>query len=374
MPRNAVTIRRVEGVPGEVYYPLETMTYVDPEPEEEEVIVQMTAAALNHRDYFIRQHLYPGTTFGVPLLSDGCGVVAATGSSANAKRWLGKRVILNPGIGWKCSPEGPEDSAGYRYLGGTKFHPQGTLSETVRANWVEVVEVPEHLTDTEAAALPLAGLTAWRALVTKSGAAAPNRNILVTGIGGGVALMVLLFASAMGANVYVTSGSDEKLEKARRLGARGGVNYNANLWEKELVKVLPAERPFFDAIIDGAGGDVVVNGTRVLKARGVIVSYGMTLGPKVTYSMGAVLKNIEIRGSTGGSRKEFGDMVQFVKDHRIVPIISSVVENALEDLGELDKLFHKMKDQSQFGKLVVTIGQGQSNAETPGGTQQAHKI
>ncbi|KIX95868.1 uncharacterized protein Z520_08576 [Fonsecaea multimorphosa CBS 102226] len=366
MPRNAVTIRKVEGDPGKVYYPLERMTYVEPEPEKEEAIVQMTAAALNHRDFFIRKHLYPGTTFGVPLLSDGCGVVSATGSSADAKRWLGKRVILNPGVGWESSPEGPEDSAGYRYLGGTKFHLQGTLSETVRATWLEVEEVPEHLTDIEAAALPLAGLTAWRALVTKSGAAAPGRNILVTGIGGGVALMVLLFASAMGVNVYVTSGSDEKLEKARSLEARGGVNYKANSWEKELLKLLPAEMPFFDAIIDGAGGDVVQGG--------VIVSYGMTLGPEVTYSMSAVLKNIEIRGSTGGSRKEFRDMVRFVKDHHVRPVISSVVTNALEDLGELDKLFDKMKDQSQFGKLVVTIGQAQANPGTPVGTQKGHKI
>ncbi len=265
MLRNAVTIRRVEGDPGKVYYPLQRMTYSDPEPQKEEVIVSLTAAALNHRDFFIRQHLYPGTTFGVPLLSDGCGVVSATGLSADAKRWLGKRVIINPGIGWESSSEGPEDPAGYRYLGGTKFHPQGTLSETIRVGRLDVEEVPEHLTDTEAAALPLAGLTAWRALVTKSGAGAPNRNVLITGIGGGVALMLLLFASAMGVNVYVTSGSEAKLEKARSLGARGGVNYKGKSWEKDLLKLLPTERPLFDAIIDGAGGDVVVSATRILK-------------------------------------------------------------------------------------------------------------
>ena len=266
MLRNAVTIRKVEGDPGKVYYPLQRMTYSDPEPQKEELIVNITTAALNHRDLFIRRHLYPGTTFGVPLLSDGCGIVSATGLSADAKRWLGKRVIINPGVGWESSPEGPEDPAGYRYLGGTKFHPQGTLSETTRSSWLDVEEVPEHLSDTEAATLPLAGLTAWRALVTKSGAAAPGRNVLITGIGGGVALMVLLFASAMGVNVYVTSGSDEKLEKARSLGARGGVNYKTKGWEKDLFKLLPAERPFFDAIIDGAGGEVVASATKILKA------------------------------------------------------------------------------------------------------------
>lgn len=266
MLRNAVTIRRVAGDPGKVYYPLQRMTYSDPKLQKEELLVNLTAASLNHRDFFVRQHLYPGTTFGVPLLSDGCGIVSATGVSADAKRWLGKRVIINPGIGWESSPEGPEDPAGYRYLGGTKFHTQGTLSETIRSSWLDVEEAPEHLTDVEAAALPLAGLTAWRALVTKSGAAAPGQNILITGVGGGVALMLLLFASAMKLNVYVTSGSEEKLAKARSLGARGGVNYKNESWEKDLLKLLPAERPFLDAIIDGAGGDIVARATRGLKA------------------------------------------------------------------------------------------------------------
>lgn len=100
----------------------------------------------------------------------------------------------------------------------------------------------------------------------------------------------------------------------------------------------------------------------------------MTLGPKLSYTMGAVLKNIEIRGSTGGSRKEFQDMVRFVKDHQIHPVISSVVENALENLEELDKMFDMMKDSSQFGKLCVTIGDGEGKASTPGRDQQAQKL
>lgn len=266
MMRNAVTIRRVAGDPGKVYYPLQRMTYTDPKLQKEELLVNLTAASLNHRDFFVRQHLYPGTTFGVPLLSDGCGIVSATGVSAEAKRWLGKRVIINPGVGWESSPEGPEDPAGYRYLGGTKFHTQGTLSETVRSSWLDVEEAPAHLTDVEAAALPLAGLTAWRALVTKSGATVPGQNILITGVGGGVALMLLLFASAMKLNVYVTSGSAEKLDRARSLGARGGVNYKDESWEKELLKLLPAERPFLDAVIDGAGGEIVARATKSLKA------------------------------------------------------------------------------------------------------------
>ncbi|OQV07002.1 hypothetical protein CLAIMM_11496 [Cladophialophora immunda] len=374
MSRTAITIRKVDGVPGKVYYPLEKVAYDDVAPDDQEIIVSLSAAALNHRDYFIRQHLYPGTTFGVPLLSDGCGIVSSAGSSPDAQKRLRQRVILCPGIGWESDPEGPEHPAGYRYIGGTKLYPKGTLAETIRVNWQDVEEVPEHLSDVEAAALPLTGLTAWRALFTKSGAAAPGRNILVTGIGGGVALMVLLFASAIGANVYVTSGSDEKLEKAKLLGARGGVNYKTKGWEMTLLELLPSGRRHFDAIIDGAGGEIVASGVKLLKSGGVIVSYGMTMGPKMFYSMNAVLKNIEIRGTTGGSRKEFASMVRFVDDHQIRPVVSRVVDNGLNALKELDGLFDDIGKGSQFGKLVVKIDGPTGQHGGAQGHQRQHKL
>jgi NADPH:quinone reductase-like Zn-dependent oxidoreductase len=264
MPR-AVTIRQIPGKPGEVYYPLEVTTLAEPKVGEDEVVVKIKAVALNHRDLFIRQHLYPGTTFGVPLLSDCCGVVIEAGSSTSAQRWKGKRVVLNPGKGWQDSIEGPEDPKGYAILGGTKLNPIGTFSEVVSINASELEEAPSHLSDVEAAALPLTGLTAWRATKTKSGTLQKGRNILVTGIGGGVALMALSLATAAGANVYVSSSSEEKLQKAKELGAKGGVNYRNNSWEKDLLSQLPAERPYLDAIIDGAGGDIVAKGVKMLK-------------------------------------------------------------------------------------------------------------
>jgi NADPH:quinone reductase-like Zn-dependent oxidoreductase len=224
------------------------------------------AAALNHRDLFIRQHLYPAIGFGVPLLADGCGTVISTGSSSEAQKWKGKRVVLNPGTGWKDDPEGPEDPVGYKILGGTKVNPAGTLGDHIVIAAAELEEAPEHLSDVEAASIPLTGLTAWRAVITKSGNAKPDRNILVTGIGGGVAIMALLFANANGANVYVTSGSEEKIQKAKELGAVGGVNYKDKDWGKKLKTMLPKDRPYLDAVIDGAGGDIVNQSMRLLKA------------------------------------------------------------------------------------------------------------
>ena len=264
MPK-AISIRQVEGKPGKVYYPLEYVDLPEPKPKDNEVVVRISSAALNHRDLFVRQHLYPGVAFGVPLLADGCGVVVATGSSAEARKWRGKRVVLNPGTGWQDDPDGPEHPKGYAILGGTKNNPLGTLGETVTIDASELEEAPKHLSSAEAAALPLTGLTAWRATMIKSGNAKPGRNILITGIGGGVALMALLFASAAGANVYVSSGSEEKIKKAVALGATGGANYKEKDWEKKLLAQLPKDRKQLDAIIDGAGGDIVEKGSKMLK-------------------------------------------------------------------------------------------------------------
>jgi len=167
----------------------------------------------------------------VPLLADGYGIVTSVGSAAS-KSWIGKAVILTPGRGWDSSPTGPESPTGYKILGGTTTIPVGTLQEVVCVEESEVEEAPSHLSPAEAAALPLTGLTGWRAFVTKSGNAEAGKNILVTGIGGGVALNVLQFAVAKGCNVYVTSGDEAKIEKAKNMGAKGGVNYKTEGWEK----------------------------------------------------------------------------------------------------------------------------------------------
>ena len=235
-----------------------------PTPGPHDLTIAIHAAALNHRDLFLRQHLYPSPSFEVPLLADGFGVVTAVGSSVS-KSWLGKKIILTPGRGWKDNADGPESPTGYAILGGTKTYPLGTLQEVVCVDENEVEEAPEHLTAAEAAALPLTGLTGWRALVSKSGNAEAGRNILITGIGGGVALNVMQFAIGLGCNTYVTSGTQDKIERAKSMGAKGGVIYKSDGWEKELKKQLPKDRPFIDAIIDGAGGNVIAKAVRLLK-------------------------------------------------------------------------------------------------------------
>ncbi|KAI1766186.1 NAD(P)-binding protein [Hypoxylon sp. FL1150] len=357
MPQ-ALTIKKVDGKPGQVYYPLQITQVPKPTPGPKDVLVRLHAAALNHRDFFIRQHLYPGISFEHPMLADGYGTVVDAGSDAEAQSLVGKKVVLTPCRGWAASPDGPEDAKQFSVIGSAALTPAGTAQDYVAVPADEVEIAPEHLSAHEAAALPLVGLTGWRALVTKglhgNTADAAGRNILVTGIGGGVALNVLQFATAMGCNVFVTSGDPAKLEKARRLGAAGGVSYRDKDWDKQLAAQLPKSRPYLDAVVDGAGGDIVAKTVRLLRPGAVIAVYGMTVGPKMDWLMQAVMKNVDLRGTTMGSRAEFRDMVEFVRRYRIRPVVSRVVRG-LDNLGAIDGLFEDMRAGKQFGKLVVDI-------------------
>lgn len=342
----SLTIEKTEGAPGKVYYPLKLNTNLPtPTPGPNQLLIHLRATSLNHRDIFIRQALYPAISFDNPLFADGVGDVTTTDHPLS-----GKRVLLMPCAGWSSDPAGPESNA-FSVLGASRLHPAGMGQDVIAFDSGEVEPCPDHLSDAEAAALPLVGLTGWRALVTKAGAR-KGQNILVTGIGGGVALSVLQFGVAMGCNVYVTSSSQEKLDKAKTLGAKGGVLYTNSKWEKELLSMLPRDRPFLDSIVDGAGGDIVAKGVKLLKQGGVISQYGMTISPTMSWSMAAVLKNVDLRGSTMGSRKEFGDMVRFVADQKVRPVVHRTVKG-LKNLEGIESLFNEMKEGKQFGKLVI---------------------
>lgn len=350
---HSLTIREIKGKAGQVYYPLQLNLVLKPSPGPNELLVMIHAAALNHRDFYIRQHLYPGISFKTPLLSDGYGTVVEMGPGCTSDL-LHKRVLLTPCRGWHTNPDGPEDYSKFGGIGGTEPYHLGTAQNYIVVHESEVEPSPQHVNAVEGAALPSVGLTAWRALVTKSGNAKPGHNILITGIGGGVALQVLQFGIALGCNMYVTSGDEAKISKAQQLGAKGGVVYKNEEWEKTLGKMLPAERPYLDAVIDGAGGDIVSKTMNILKPGGVISCYGMTVAPVMDWLMHAVLKNIELKGSTLGSRTEFKDMVNFVREKKIRPIISRTVKG-LDCLDAIDDLFEDMRFGKQFGKLVIEI-------------------
>eukprot|EP01061_Rhynchopus_euleeides_P014123 TRINITY_DN24536_c0_g1_i1.p1 TRINITY_DN24536_c0_g1~~TRINITY_DN24536_c0_g1_i1.p1 ORF type:complete len:369 (+),score=150.35 TRINITY_DN24536_c0_g1_i1:64-1107(+) len=308
-----------------------------------EALIAVSHAALNHRDNWMTKGMYPGIQFGGIIGSDGVGTVQQV-SDEGDEGWLGRRVVVDPSIAW-----GPEEKAPGKDFSILGMPYNGTLSELVRVPAENIHLAPAHLNDEQAAALPLAGATAYRALFTK-GHAAPGSVVLIPGIGSGVALFILQFAVATGCKVFVTSSSDEKIQRAVKLGAVGGVNYKQKGWHDVLRKKVK-KLGGFDAVVDGAGGPALNQYLRMMRPGGRIVSFGATAGNPQPFVMpGIFLPNIEICGTAMSSPSEFAAMIRFVNEHRIVPIVDSVYP--LSGVGDA---VNKMRRGALFGKLVIKV-------------------
>ncbi|KAH7924734.1 NAD(P)-binding protein [Leucogyrophana mollusca] len=315
-----------------------------------EILVKMSAVSFNHRDVWIRLGQYPGIRFGSTFGADGAGSVVAAADGNDPL--LFKRVFLTPMRGWESDPSAPE-AEGLEILGGGSR--DGTFADYVVVERDQVIPSPDHLSDVQTSAWPLGGLTAWRAAIVNAGAS-QGQNILITGIGGGVALLAMQLCLAKGANVYVTSGSDEKIRKAVSLGAKAGVNYKSKDWPSQLADILEKEgdgagQTKIDAVVDSGGGDIMSRVNKVLKAGGRVVCYGMTANPQIKFTMREVLKNQQLVGSTMGSHKDLIDATAFIVAHRIVPVVSHV----LDGFSSAEAGFQLMKRGDQFGKIVIKL-------------------
>ncbi|KAG6830497.1 hypothetical protein H0H87_007854 [Tephrocybe sp. NHM501043] len=308
-----------------------------------EVLVQIGAAAFNHRDVWIRKGLYPQIAFGSVFGADGAVVAAYEPNDS----LLNKRVFINPSRGWVKDPEAPESNFGI--MGGVSYPPLGTFTEYLAVERDQLIPSPGHLTDVEISAWPLGGVTAWRAAAV-NGQVGAGQNVLITGIGGGVALIALQLCIAKGASVYVTSGNQSKIEKAISLGAKGGVNYREKQWPFQLITLL-GKGKLLDVVIDSGGGEIMMQTSKVLKQGGRVVCYGMTASPKISFTMREVLKNQRLIGSTMGSHLDLIDATNFLAENRLVPVISHVVDG----LEAAEEGFEIMKRGDQFGKIVVKI-------------------
>jgi zinc-binding alcohol dehydrogenase/oxidoreductase len=303
-----------------------------------EVVVQLRAAAINHRDVWILHGQYAGLKFPVIPGSDGAGVVVEVGPGVDAS-WLDREVIINPAFDWGHDPRTQEPR--FSILGLPK---DGTLAEKVHVPVCQLAPKPTHLSWEEAAALPLAGLTAFRAVFSRAHLKAHER-ILINGIGAGTALFALQFAAAAGAVPFVTSSSPEKLERAHALGARAGALYNMPEWADRFGK---SHGPF-DVIVDSAGGSGFGHLIDLAAAGGRIVFFGATRGNPPELPMRKVFwRQLSLLGSTMGSPEDFAAMVEFVKAHALRPVVSEVAP-----LSDVAGLFQRMERGEQFGKLVV---------------------
>ncbi len=317
-------------------------TVADPEPGPGQVRVRLYAAALNRRDVWITLGQYPGIRLPCILGSDGTGVVDRLGPEAPAAL-RDQEVVIYPAYDWGENPAFP--SATFRVLG---MPDPGTFAEYLCVPAGHVFPKPAHLNWEQAAALPLAGLTAWRALMTQ-GAAQAGETVLVTGIGGGVATFALKWAVALGARVFVTSGDDAKLAQAQRLGAAGGVNYRTGDWAQRLAALTGG----VDVVVDGTGGPAFAGCFSVLRPGGRLVVYGATAGnPPAGLEMAKLFfRQARIIGSTMGSPAEFAAMLRFVAAHHIEPAVDRVFS-----LDEAVAAHQRLLAAEQMGKIVLRHG------------------
>ncbi len=300
-----------------------------PQAGEGEVLVQIHAAALNRRDWWITQGQYPGIVYPIVLGSDGAGMAE------------GREVIINPAMGWGEVAAYPSKS--FQILGLPR---NGTLAEWVTVPERQIYDKPAHLSFEQAAALPLAGLTAYRALFSK-GQLKAGDQVLISGAGGGVALLAFQMAVAVGARVWVTSGSEEKIERTRTMGGQGGSNYRDPEWWKQLQQ----QAGGFDLIIDSAGGDGFAFFPKIANPGARIVTYGGTLGAVSGLSPQAIFwKQLSILGTTMGNDQEFADMVAFISRHGIIPVVDGVYA-----LSEGQAAFDQIGKGGQFGKVVLKV-------------------
>lgn len=333
---NAIVLREL-GPPGV----LKLEQVEAPRAEPHHAVVRLRAAALNHRDAWIRRGLYAGIALPVIPGSDGAGVVHEAGTDVDPA-WVGREVLINPSLDWghDARAQGPH----FRILG---LPDPGTYAEFVAVPAANLVAKPAGLSWNEAAAIPLAGLTAYRAVVTRTHVS-PGDTVLVTGIGGGVATFALLIARCLGARVFVTSGSDDKLDRAVRLGAAGGVNYRHEGWGRAILELCGGGP---DVIIDSAGGDVFGTLLEIIRPGGRIATFGATTGSPATIEVRRVFwKQVSILGTTMGTAAEFGAMVALFDRAGLRPVVDRVYP-----LAEAAAAHQRLDQAEQFGKIVLAV-------------------
>ncbi len=303
-----------------------------------QVLVHLKASALNHRELWIAQGLYPGMKLPCILGADGAGVVEAVAADMEPE-CIGQEVIIYPAYDWGSSESAP--TRDFRVLG---MPDPGTMAEYIAVDLDMLVPKPSYMSWTQAASLPVAYLTAWRALMTH-GQMSTSMRILITGIGGGVARAGLSLARAAGAEVWVTSSSQDKIENAISLGAAGGVNYKDDSWPQDLV----AQSGRIDLVLDSSPLAELDRYLKFLNYGGKIVAYGSTANRLTTLNISKFfLRQIQFIGTAMGSPREFRQLIDFLELHEIdIPI------DRVFPLNQAVEAMQYLATGQQEGKVVL---------------------
>jgi len=314
-----------------------------PEPGAGQVLVAIKAVSLNFRDLAVVTGRYLRNTSQPTIIaSDGCGEVIATGDSVTAFR-TGDRVVGSFFQKWITGPFAREYGASA--LGGAI---DGVLTQFRVFNQEGLLPIPEHLSFEEGATLPCAGLTAWNALVPTTRVQAGD-TVLLLGTGG-VSIFGLQFAKLHGARVIITSSSDEKLERAKALGADETVNYKTHPeWDKEVLRLTGGKGA--DIVLEVGGGETFPRSIGSVRASGQIAVIGVLTGVAGTIPVGLIgLQTLSVRGIFVGSVSMLEDMNRAIVANQLRPVIDRVFpfEQSADALRYLQSAQH-------FGKIVITL-------------------
>jgi zinc-binding alcohol dehydrogenase/oxidoreductase len=301
----------------------------DPVAGPGEVVVELRAAALNRRDILVRNPPGPAYDFPKPFVAghDGAGV----------RRDTGGEVVVYPTVGWGSRDDVPEEG---KFIGGPL---DGTFAELIAVPGENVFPKPARLSWEETAALPVAGMTAWRALHS-IGRVAVGETVLVLGAGSGVSTFAVALAKQAGARVLVTSSSADKIERSRELGAETGVLYTEGDWGAAVRDLAPDG---VDLVLDSVG-TTWPDSLRTLRRGGRLVVFGGTGGPMVELDVRYVYLNyLSILGTTGASPREFGRFLETVQEGSWQPVVDSV-----HPLAEAEAGYERLA-ADHYGKVVL---------------------
>jgi NADPH:quinone reductase-like Zn-dependent oxidoreductase len=306
-------------------------TVADPVPVGDEVVVELRYCALNYHDVLAREG-----GLGVPLPR----ILGIDGAGIN--RDSGEEVVILPSLGWGDDPSAP--GAAWHILGDRT---DGTYAELVTVPAENVFPKPSRLSWAEAAALPVGGLTAHRALFSR-GSLDKGETALVLGSGSGVSTFAVSLAAAAGAKVFVTSSSTEKIQRARELGASDGVLYTDGNWVQHALSMTSGG---VDLVIDSVGRDLE-SSLRCTKAGGRVVTFGAPVGTRASFDLRPFyFSQRSIVGSTLGNAAEFAALLDSVGTGTWRPVIDS--EWSLADLSDAHR---HLESKQHFGKVVVRCG------------------
>lgn len=322
-----------------------------PEPGPGEVLINVKAVALNHLDLWVLEGL-PGLKLEMPHVggSDIAGLIAGLGDGVIGFE-VGQRVVVNPSL--SCGDcewcrQGEDSLCDQFAIIGE--HTRGGMLEYIAVPARNVMAMPDDFPFTEAAAVPLVFLTAWRALITR-GQVRPGEDVLILGAGGGVASAAIQIAKLAGANVYAVTSSLEKEEKARALGADWTVDRTRENWSKAVFQA--TNKRGVDVVLENTGAATWFDSLRSARKGGRIVTYGATTGPRPETDLRYIFwKQLTILGTTMSTRAEFHDVMKLVWQGKLKPVVDTVFP-----MEEAQAAYRRLKAGKQFGKVVIEIGE-----------------